>query len=75
MSVIQEPILLQPMEVSPELRLMKIHLEVRVEEKISGSSEAMREIDEREWTEGGEHREGKKKEERERDRAKKKKKT
>ena len=32
------------MEVSPELRLMKIHLEVRVEEKISGSSEAMKEI-------------------------------
>jgi hypothetical protein len=44
MSIVQEPILLQPMEVSPELRSTKIRLEVRVEEKISGSGEAMREI-------------------------------
>ena len=47
MSVVQELILLQPMEVSPELRLSestKIRLEVRMEEKISGSGEAMMEI-------------------------------
>ena len=78
MSVVQELILLQPMEVSPELRLSestKIRLEVRMEEKISGSGEAMmeiggygeavREIGEREWIEG-EHKEEKEKNGRER---------